>query len=106
MRQMKITDKRIEEWCREYADTHPISEGFYSVEYLARLFFKTQKSGDIIRYAESTEPIDEVYFEAATVECAARANVPLEKLDGTLEEYFAEWEKVVQILRDSKPKRT
>jgi len=103
---MKITDKRIDAWCREYSDTHPIFDGFYTVEYLAMLYFKTQKSCDIIRYAESTEPIDEVFFEAATAECAARANVPLEELDGTMEENQAAWDKIVQTLRKRKRKST
>ncbi|MBQ8922330.1 MAG: hypothetical protein IJ060_09255 [Oscillospiraceae bacterium] len=99
---MKITDRKIEAWCSAYADEHPLTQGFYTAEYLAMLFFKEQKSGDIIRYAESTEPIDEVYFETATAECAARANVPIEELDGTQEENQEAWDRIVQILRKRK----
>ena len=93
---MKITDKGIAAYCE--AASVPFDRECLDGSIL-RSFFDRQKFTDLLRYINSSEPVDEIYLTAAMSYCADCAGMYDEFADAPDEAFDAVWAEIEKRLR-------
>ena len=93
---MKITDKGIAEYCEAAAVLND-RECFDGS--ILRSFFERQKFTDLLRYINSSEPVDEMYLTAAMGYCADCAGMYEEFADAPDSEFDRVWAEIEARLR-------
>ena len=93
---MKITDEGIAEYCEAAAVLND-RECFDGS--ILRSYFDRQKFTDLLRYINSSEPVDEMYLTAAMCYCADCAGMFDEFADAPDEAFDAVWAEIEKRLR-------